>query len=166
MKIIHGLLVVLCLYACGKPADPKVAFQQGDFETSLQLWLPRAEAGDQEAQDYVGIHYYMGLGVRRDYKEAIKWFAPAAAAGYPDAQRNYGDMYQYGHGVPQDYYQAFIWYFAASQQGHATAKLALANITDYNKLTPNQQMHAKLQANQYIPDPEKHFQSHDTYIEK
>jgi len=143
-----------------------MAFQQGDFETSLKLWLPRAEAGDKEAQDYVGIQYYMGLGVRRDYKEAIKWFAPAATAGYPDAQRNYGDMYQYGHGVPQDYYQAFIWYFAAAQQGHETAKLALANITDENKLTPNQQMHAKLLANKYISDPAKKFQSHDTYIEK
>jgi TPR repeat protein len=166
MKIIHVLILVLCLCACSKPTDPKTAFDQGDFETSLKLWLPRAEAGDKEAQDYVGIQYAMGLGVRRDYNEAIKWFAPAAEAGYPDAQRNYGDMFQYGYGVPQDYKQAFIWYFAASQQGHETAKQALTTITDNNKLTPNQQMHAKLQANKYIPDPAKQFQSHDTYIEK
>ena len=158
--------MVFCLCACSKPVDPKMAFKEGDYETSLKLWLPRAEAGDREAQDYLGIQYYMGLGVRRDYKEAIKWFAPAAEAGYPDAQRNYGDMYENGHGVPQDYYQAFIWYFAAAQQGHESAKLALANITDDNKLTPNQQMHAKLQANKYIPDDSKQFQSHDTYIEK
>lgn len=166
MKILLVLLAVLCLCACGEPVDPKLAFQEGDYKTSLKLWLPRAEAGDKEAQDYVGIQYYLGLGVRRDYKEAIKWFAPAAAAGYPDAQRNFGDMYLNGHGVPQDYYQAFIWYFAAAQQGHETAKLALANITDDNKLTPNQQMHAKLQANKYIPDTARQFQSHDTYIEK
>ena len=166
MKLISALLVVLFLCACGKPADPKLVFQQGEYEKSLQLWIPLAEAGDKEAQDYIGIQYYMGLGVNRDYKEAGKWLATAAKAGYPDAQRNYGDMFQYGHGVPQDYYQAFIWYFAASQQGHESAKLALANITDNNKLTPNQQMHAKLEANKFIPDPDKHFMSHDTYIEK
>ena len=166
MKLISVLLMVLCLSSCGKTADPKLLFQQGDYEKSLQLWLPLAKAGDKEAQDYVGIQYYMGLGVNKDYKEAGKWFDMAARAGYPDAQRNYGDMFQYGHGVPQDYYQAFIWYFAASQQGHETAKLALANITDNNKLTPNQQMHAKLAANKYIPDTARQFQSHDTYIEK
>ena len=166
MKLISVLCVSLCLCSCGKATDPKEVFHQGDYEKSLQLWMPLAKAGDKEAQDYIGIQYYMGLGVNRDYKEAIKWFEPAARAGYPDAQRNYGDMLQYGHGVPQDNYQAFIWYFAASQQGHETAKVALANITDNNKLTPNQQMHAKLEANKYIPDPAKHFMSHDTYIEK
>jgi len=166
MKLMSVFFAVLFLCACGKPVDPKEVFQRGEYEKSLELWLPLAKGGDKEAQDYVGIQYYMGLGVNRDYKEALKWFDSAAKAGYPDAQRNYGNMFQNGHGVPQDNYQAFIWYFAAAQQGHDTAKLALADITDNNKLTPNQQMHAKLEANKYIPDPAKHFMSHDTYIGK
>ena len=128
--------------------------------------MPLAQEGDAEAQNYLGIQYTLGLGVMKDYKKAVKWYEQAAKAGMADAQRNYGDMFHYGKGVPQDYYQAFIWYFAASQQGHETAKRALENITSSNKLTPNQQMHAKLEANSFILDPAKRFTSHDTYINK
>ena len=165
-KLVYSyLLVTLCLLtACGQPADPKQAFKNGDYKTAYELWLPLAKAGDPEAQNYLGIQYYLGLGVNRDFKKALEWYQKAAYAGFPDAQRNYGDMFYNGHAVPQDYYNAFIWYFAASQQGHVTAKLLLERLTDQNKLTPNQQMHAKLEANRYILDPEKRFQSHDTYI--
>ena len=160
------ITVLIFLLSCSGGDDPKRAFEKGEFEKAYELWLPRAHKGDLEAQNYLGIHYYLGLGVKRDYKEAVKWFESAAEAGYPDAQRNFGDMYQYGRGVPQDYYKAFIWYFAASQQGHETAKRSLESLTGDNKLTPNQQMHAKLEANKYISDPAHRFLSHDTYIEK
>ena len=73
-------------------------------------------------------------------------------------------MFYNGHGVQRDYYRAFIWYFAASQQGNENAKLKLDNITAENKLTPNQQMHAKIEANEFITDMENRFISHDTYI--
>ena len=159
-------LVLFLIGACSDIDDPKTAFEKGDYGKAYELWLPRALEGDQEAQNYLGIQYTLGLGVTRDYREAIKWLEPAAKAGFPDAQRNYGDMYQYGRGVPQDFYQAFIWYFAASQQGHETALRVLESITGNNKLTPNQQMHAKLEANKYIMDPAKRFMSHDTYIQK
>ena len=168
MKTLQLLVIflLLILTACKETDDPAAAFKQGNYERSLELWMPKALQGDPEAQNYVGIHYYMGLGVRRDFIEAVKWFEPAARAGFPDAQRNYGDMYHYGYGVPQDFYKSFVWYFASSQQGHATAKRSLENITSSNKLTPNQQMHAKLEANEFITDPEKRFISHDTYIQK
>ena len=160
------ITVLFFLLSCTGSNDPKHAFEQGDYEKAYALWLPLARQGDVEAQNYLGIHYYLGLGVKRDYKEAVKWFETAAKEGFPDAQRNFGDMFQYGRGVPQDYYKAFIWYFAASQQGHEIAKRSLENITGDNKLTPNQQMHAKLEANKFITDPAKHFMSHDTYIDK
>ena len=169
MTFIKYLLIIIAVIfsACSQSADdPKVLFQNGDYEKSFQLFKERAEKNDVEAQNYLGIHYTLGLGVQRDFKEALKWYELAAKAGNPDAQRNYGDMFQYGRGVLQDYYKAFIWYFAASQQGHEMAKFSLANITDNNKLTPNQQMHAKLEANEFIMDPDKRFMSHDTYIEK
>ena len=154
------------LISCSRGDDPVAAFQSGEYENALELWIPRAQKGDVEAQNYLGIQYTLGLGVTKNYKEAVKWYEQAAKAGLPDAQRNFGDMFHYGRGVPQDYYQAFIWYFAASQQGHETAKRALENLTASNKLTPNQQMHAKLDANSFITDPAKRFISHDTYINK
>jgi TPR repeat protein len=161
-----AIFILTALLSCTGHDDPKLAFEQGKYETAYELWLPRAQEGDQEAQNYLGIQYALGLGVSRNYKEALKWYELAAKAGYPDAQRNYGDMFQYGHGVHQDFYQAFIWYFAASQQGHVTAKSLIELMTGSNKLTPNQQMHAKLEANKFILDPAKRFTSHDTYIDK
>jgi TPR repeat protein len=168
MDLFKYLLIVALIFvgACSGVDDPKIAFEKGDYEKAYELWLPRGLEGDQEAQNYLGIQYSLGLGVAKDYKEALKWYELAAKAGHPDAQRNYGDMFQYGRGVQQDYYQAFIWYFAASQQGHETALRVLESITGNNKLTPNQQMHAKLEANKFILDPAKRFMSHDTYIEK
>ena len=168
MRVVKYFLVVLLLMlsACGQSDDPRVAFKKGDYEKAFNLWMPMANNGDAEAQNYLGVHYYLGLGTSRNYKEAVKWFEMAAKSGYPDAQRNLGDMYHYGRGVPQDFYHAYIWYFAASQQGHENAKLSLENIAGNNKLTPNQQMHAKIEANSFIPDPSLRFLSHDTYIEK
>lgn len=170
MNLLKNFLVLFpvlfLIGACSGVDDPKLAFEQGKFEKAYELWLPRALEGDQDAQNYLGIQYSLGLGVSKNYKEALKWYELAAKSGHPDAQRNYGDMYQYGRGVPRDSYQAFIWYFAASQQGHETALRVLKSITGNNNLTPNQQMHAKLEANKFIMDPAKRFMSHDTYIQK
>lgn len=157
---------LLLLISCTGENDPKIAFQKGDYDTAFALWMPKAQEGDVEAQNYLGIQYSLGLGVKKNYKEALEWYEKAAKAGYPDAQRNYGDMFHYGKGVPQDFYRAFMWYFAASQQGHETAERELEHLTENNKLSPNQQMHAKLEANAFIKDPEKRFISHDTYIKK
>lgn len=166
LKTTCLITFLLLLVSCTGEKDPKIAFQKGNYDTAFELWMPKAKEGDVEAQNYLGIQYSLGLGVKKNYKEAIKWYEQAALAGYPDAQRNYGDMFHYGKGVPQDFYKAFMWYFAASQQGHQTAERELEHMTDTNKLTPNQQMHAKLEANAYIKDPAKRFISHDTYIKK
>lgn len=168
MKLINILLIgtlFSVLSACSDSSDPELMFKRGKYEEAFNLWLPRAEQGNREAQNYLGVQYYLGLGVEKNYREAFQWYEKAAIAGMPDAQRNLGDMYHYGRGVPRDFYKAFIWYFAASQQGHETARRSLENITGKNQLTPNQQMHAKIEANRYIADPNLRFQSHDTYID-
>jgi len=154
------------LIACTSQSDPKAAFDAGDYETSYKLWLPLAEQGNAEAQNYVGIHHYLGLGVNRDLMAAAKWYGLAARQGYVDAQRNYGNMFYDGTGVHQNFYNAYIWYFAASQQGNENAKRQLDYLSSQNKLTPNQQMHAKVEANEFIFDPKLRFLSHDTYIDK
>lgn len=164
MHKIFLLLIFVLFTACSKIDDPKVAFKNGDFETSYKLWMPLAKNGDPEAENYLGVHYYAGLGVKRDYAKALHWYELAARKGYPSAQRHFGDMLYAGYGIRQDFYKAFIWYFAASQQGNEDAKLKLELITSENKLTPNQQMHAKIEANEFISDVKNRFTSHDTYI--
>jgi Sel1 repeat len=160
------IFAVFLISACGKETDPKKAFESGDYETALSLWMPLAENGDAEAQNYLGILYSLGMGVSRDYKKSLKWYERSAKAGYADAQRNYGDMINFGRGVPKDNFQAYKWYFAASQQGNKKAERQIAVIAASGNLSPNQQMHAKIEANEFILDESKRFMSHDTYINK
>ena len=120
----------LLLMACGSDIDAKTAFDKGDYETAFKLWKPLADKGDAEAQNYLGILYYLGFGVNRDYSKAVQWYEKAARAGNPDAQRNYGDMLHFGRGIKKSNYLAYKWYFAASQQGNAGAGKQIEVITD------------------------------------
>ena len=155
-----------CVAACGKPTDPLKAFERGDYEIAYQLWRPLAEEGDVVAQNYLGIMNYLGLGIGRNYAKAIEWYERAAKAGHADAQRNYADMIHFGRGTNKDIYQAYKWYFAASQQGNDGAMKQIEVLSAVGNLSPNQQMHAKLEANEFILDERKRFMSHDTYIKK
>ncbi len=47
-----------------------------------------AEQGCALAQNYLGICYYLGKGVEKDYNEAVKWIGLAAQQGDAEAQEN------------------------------------------------------------------------------
>ena len=168
-KVSLYLLIVFTILqssACGKETDPKQAFEKGDYETAHKLWMPLAQNGDADAQNYLGIIYYLGFGVERDYKKALEWYELSAKAGNADAQKNYGDMINFGRGIQRNNQDAYKWYFAASQQGNKKAGRQIEVLAASGNLSPNQQMHAKIEANEFILDEEKRFMSHDTYINK
>ena len=91
-----------------------VAYDRSDYRTSLNVWLPQAQAGDKEAQTYVGEIYEKGLGVPPDYAVASAWYRKAAAQGHSRAQINLGFLYEKGLGVEKDPMQALSWYRQAS----------------------------------------------------
>ena len=149
MKFRIGYITVLLLLcACAEQSDPKAAFEQGEYKTSFRLWKEKAEEGDTSAQNYLGIHYYLGLGVHRDYSMAFKWYERAATAGDINAQRNLGLMYESGQGVALDYEKAFIWLYAAHRQGNKNANAPLGTLG--NKLSPNNKMQLRKVAREYI----------------
>ncbi|MDW1576616.1 tetratricopeptide repeat protein [Vibrio sp. Vb2880] len=84
-----------------------------------------AEQGYAPEQDALGVMYYKGEGVLKDYKQAVSWYRKAAEQGYASAQNNLGFMYGMGEGVIQDYNQAVSWYRKAAEQGFATAQFNL-----------------------------------------
>lgn len=94
-----------------------VAFDRANYQTALQVWLPRAQENDLEAQTYVGEIYEKGLGTAPDYVEAARWYGKAASAGYARAQMNLGFLYERGLGVAQDRTIALNWYRKASGIG-------------------------------------------------
>ena len=85
MKSLFVLLacVTLISWGCGDRKTAQEAFDAGDYVTAYKLFKPRAEAGDVEAQNYLGVHYYLGLGVKRDLHKALQWYEKAALQGDP-----------------------------------------------------------------------------------
>jgi TPR repeat protein len=150
-----GIIIMLCV--CSEtPADPMQAYTQGDYATAYQLWKPLALAGDADAQNYIGMLYYLGLGTEKDYHEAARWYELAARAGHPGAQRDLGLMYESGRLGQRDFEMAYLWLFAAYQQGNPNASQVLDMLA--GQLSPNRVRVLKQKARLYIKndvvDPE------------
>lgn len=91
-----------------------VAYDRANYATSLNIWLPKAQSGDPEAQAYTGEIYERGLGIQPDYKTAAEWYRKASAQGNSRAQINLGHLYEKGLGVPKNLTTAMEWYQKAS----------------------------------------------------
>lgn len=85
----------------------------------------------------LGVLYYNGLGVARDYTEAARWFDRAAARGAAEAQFQLGLMYWLGQGVPADEAVAVRLMRTAANQGFPIAMINMGDIyRDGNGGTP------------------------------
>lgn len=91
-----------------------VAFDRANFSTALGIWLPKASAGDPEAQTYVGEIFEKGLGQISDPMAAAEWYRKAADQGYQRAQINLGYLYESGLGVERNLVTAMNYYRAAA----------------------------------------------------
>ena len=147
-KAIFLYCSLLVLFSCAEEINPKLAFEKGDYAKAFSIWKVRAEQNDQEAQNFLGIHYLLGLGVKRNFVLARKWYEKAAKSGHPDAQRNLGVMYESGHGLARDFENAYIWLYAAHRQGHPRAAATLQSLV--SKLSPNNKMVLRKKAREYI----------------
>lgn len=138
MRSILALFILIIISGCGDSDDPKVLFEQGKYEKAYNLWEPLADDGDPQAQNYIGIHHYLGLGKKRDYKSAKQWFEKAAGNGFADAQYNLGVMYENGQSVKQNYVTAYMWFYLANKNGNRNAAKRMQSMSDDHKLFPNQ----------------------------
>ena len=132
-----ALLLPLALAAhlpahAGAFADAASAYKQGQYALALKRVTPLAASGHADAQHLLGLMYYMGRGVARDYRQAMTWHRKAAEQGKADAQYVVGAMYYTGNGVVQDHRQAVPWFRKAAEQGHAEAQHALGLMYRYH----------------------------------
>ena len=147
LNLIFSLLVI---FSCSESNDPKLLFDSGEYEQAYKIWKPMAEEGDLYAQNYLGIQYYLGLGVDRDYKMANKWFEKAASGGFADAQYNLGGMYENGEFVETNYVDAYKWFYAAKENGNTHAERRMQALGEEHKLFGNQMNHAAELAKEFI----------------
>ena len=84
------LLAVAFLLALAPPAQADVAagwaaYLGGDYVTAVTELEPDAEAGNAEAQFYMGTLREHGAGVPKDYGAALEWYRRAATQGHTGA---------------------------------------------------------------------------------
>jgi len=141
-KLFLVIALVLGLHAAAHAgfAEGASAYNARNYATALKEIVPLAKSGHADAQHLLGLMYYMGRGVTRDYKQAFAWHYKAAAQGKSDAQYVVGAMYYTGNAVPQDQRHAVTWFRKAAEQGHAEAQHALGLMYRYHQAGMPQDM--------------------------
>jgi len=131
--------IVAILLALGLHSSAMAGFTEGanaynarNYALALKEITPLARAGNADAEHLLGLMYYMGRGVQRDYRQAFSWHYKAALQGKADAQYVIGAMYYTGNSVPQDQQLAVTWFRKAAEQGHADAQHALGLMYRYH----------------------------------
>ena len=106
--------------------------QLSEVERVIRL----AENGDSRAQANLGVRYFHGRGVEKDYAKARFWYLKAAEQGETSAQTNLGFIYFNGYGVPKDLAEAAKWLRAAAEQGQREAQYNLGMLYENGSGVP------------------------------
>jgi TPR repeat protein len=103
----------------------KAKLKEGIGRGQQEVLEKAANQGDAIAQRMLGVMYYCGQGVGRNYEQALLWFTKAANQNYAEAQGYLGVMYRNGEGTDRDYEQALSWFTKAANQNDAKAQYNL-----------------------------------------
>jgi TPR repeat protein len=93
------------------------AYERKDYDAAAREWRPLAEAGDAEAQYWLGTLYRLGQGTQEDRAEAGRWYLRAAEQGHELAMYHLAFMYYRGQGVSRrrDYVGGYVWFSLAAE---------------------------------------------------
>lgn len=119
------LWLPLALAAIAAPAPGASARPLAASAPALEALVPRAEAGDAEAQRLLGDRYLEGDGVDKDAAQAARWYRRAAEQGDARAPGRLGWLHEIGAGVDRDDLESVRWYRLAAEQGHREAQASL-----------------------------------------
>lgn len=98
------------------------AFLEEDYKTASKEWRVLAENGDAKSQTNLGILYYNGKGVLKDYDKAFEWLKKAAEQGEAEAQFILGEIYIEGKGALKSFKNAKYWIQLAYENGFNRAE--------------------------------------------
>ena len=135
-KICRLLVLCLLLSVCtafaetsdevsGLISQAQAALEAADYETAVPLLRTAADAGNDQAQLWLGNCYDTGAGVEQNAEEAVKYYLLAADRGNIPAVYNLAFCYLDGRGVEQDTAAGETWLYRAARLGNARAKMLL-----------------------------------------
>lgn len=90
-------------------SQARIAYQNGSYAAAYEIWKTAAEAGDTEAQCWLGSLYANGEGVSVDDAQALRWYVAAGEQGSHMAQANAGAFYFLGRGTGKNVDEALRW---------------------------------------------------------
>lgn len=114
-------LLTLCGLSASCTFPPQPPFQPLPNGPAVSELLTRAQRGEADAQNQLGIHYSESQGLSQNYQEAKYWFKKAADQGHAGAQVNLGTLYSLGQGAPFSDPMALFWFQKAAEQRNALA---------------------------------------------
>ena len=117
--------------------------------------LKRAQAGDPNAQNELGLLYSEGRGLPQNYLEAKDWFKKAADQGHAGAQVNLGTLYSLGRGAPYSDHMALFWFQKAAEQRNALAFAKLGMMYERGRAVPQSLIEAHMWYNLSVAYGEK-----------
>lgn len=119
MKTLKILSIAIAsLMLCSIAVDAQSNRQEQAPTDTLTVIVNRANGGDAEAQNVLGLWYYTGTKVKQDYDRALKYWAAAAAQDYAEAIGNMALCYQLGRGIQADSLKATQLYMKSIQKGN------------------------------------------------
>ena len=98
------------------------AYQLGEYQKALEMWMLLAYEGDAQAQYRLGLMFLQGTGVVVSTEEAVYWLSRAAEQGEPKAQYLLGAIYLSGKGLTSNREHGLEWWRAAANNGNAAAQ--------------------------------------------
>ncbi|MBO6026492.1 MAG: SEL1-like repeat protein [Bacteroidales bacterium] len=97
-------------------------FKAKNYQEALTCYQEAAELGDANGQLGLGILYYCGYGVAKDYAEALKWLELAQKQGNPKAMQYCAEVYVNGGlGVTRNQKKALELFTLSGDQGNGDA---------------------------------------------
>ena len=101
------------------------AYDLGNYEAALSLWMPLAEMGNPSAQVFIGLMHNQGHAVEQNINNAVKWYALASDQGHAPAKWRLAILYYHGSGLTQDYQKAAELFHSAAKLGDTYSQKAL-----------------------------------------
>jgi Sel1 repeat len=106
----RAAIVAVCSMALLGGLRPALADAASDRDMANR-YEQSAQAGDDDAQFYLGALYSAGVGRPRSDAEAFRWFSRAADQGHAHSMLIVAGLYASGRGTTKDNGKAYTWAF-------------------------------------------------------
>jgi len=112
----RAVVVMACCLAGLTDLRPALADPASDRAMATR-YEQSAQAGDDDAQFYLGALHSAGVGRPRSDQEAFRWFSRATNQGHSHAMLIVAGLYASGRGITKDNVKAYSWAYIVASAG-------------------------------------------------